>query len=56
MENLIYVLATYTVIWLIAFVYLFTIGQRQQQLKKEIDALKQALPEGAESSGHALST
>ncbi|MBI4317057.1 MAG: CcmD family protein [Chloroflexi bacterium] len=55
MDNLVYVLAAYTVIWLIAFGYLFTIGQRQQQVQKEIEALKKALPEEGTSTGGLLS-
>lgn len=43
MENLVYVFAAYTVIWLVSFGYLYTIGSRQQKLRREIDALKGAL-------------
>lgn len=44
-ENLIYVFAAYTVIWLVSFGYLFTIGSRQKRLQKELDALKSVLAE-----------
>ncbi len=44
-DALIYVFAAYTVIWLISFAYLYSIGSRQKRLQKEIEALKSAWPE-----------
>lgn len=42
-ESLVYVFAAYTVIWLVSFGYLYSIGLRQKRLQREIDALKSAL-------------
>lgn len=43
MENAIYVFAAYAVIWLLSLAYIFSIAQRQQSLRQEIDALKSAI-------------
>ncbi len=49
MDNATYVFAAYAVIWLLALGYIFSIAQRQQSLRKEIDALKRAILEEGES-------
>ena len=43
-DNLVYVFAAYTIIWLVSFGYLYTINSRQRRLQREIDALKGAVP------------
>ncbi|MCP4724362.1 MAG: CcmD family protein [bacterium] len=40
-----YLYAAYTVIWLILFIYMFSINKKQNELMKEIDHLKQKLEE-----------
>ncbi len=49
MENAIYVFAAYAVIWLLSLGYIFSIAQRQQSLRKEIEALKSAIREEEQS-------
>lgn len=36
-----YMLAAYSVAWVIIFVYLFSIGKRQSKLVKEIEFIKE---------------
>lgn len=45
MDNAFYVFAAYAVIWLLSLGYIFSIAHRQQSLRKEIEALKDAIPE-----------
>lgn len=44
-ESLKYMFAGYSVLWLIIFVFVFTIGKRQGDLKKEIDELRKIAEE-----------
>lgn len=41
--NLPYLFAVYTITWLAFFAYLYYLSQRQQNLKRQIEVLKQAL-------------
>ena len=41
MENLEYLVAAYSVIWLAISVYVFILYRRQRQLRQEIDSLKE---------------
>jgi CcmD family protein len=41
MENLEYLAAAYTVIWLAISLYVFILYRRQRQLRREIDSLKE---------------
>ena len=43
--NLPYLFAVYTITWLTFFAYLYYLSQRQQNLKRQIEDLKQALSE-----------
>ena len=43
MENIGYLFAVFAVIWIAIFVYVLTLIRRQQQLKKEIQNLKDCL-------------
>tara|TARA_B100001013_G_C24492386_1_gene395769 strand:+ start:212 stop:505 length:294 start_codon:yes stop_codon:yes gene_type:complete len=43
--NLPYLFAVYTITWVAFFAYLYYISQRQQNLKRQIEDLKQALSE-----------
>ncbi len=45
MDNLVYVFIAYTVIWAALFGYIITIGSAQKNLRRQIDALKEALRE-----------
>jgi len=45
MGNLIYLFAAYTIIWLAALLYSFSIGSRQKSLEREIETLKAVLAE-----------
>jgi len=40
MENLGYLFAVYSIIWVFFFSYLFYLYRKQQRLQREIDALK----------------
>ncbi len=41
MENLGYLVAAYSVIWLAISIYVFILYRRQRQLRREIDSLKE---------------
>jgi CcmD family protein len=43
MNNLGYLFAAYTFIWLVVLAYVYIIARRQQALAKEIQALREAL-------------
>ena len=43
MENFPYLFAAYSLIWLVSFVYILRLLRRQQDLRKELDSLKEAL-------------
>ncbi|MDR9459529.1 MAG: CcmD family protein [Dehalococcoidia bacterium] len=45
MENLEYLAAAYSVIWLAISVYMFILYRRQRQLRREIDSLKEKVKE-----------
>ena len=40
MKNLEFLFAAYTIVWVLLFVYMFTISRRQKNLEKEIDRLR----------------
>jgi len=42
-ENFPYLFAAYSLIWLVTFVYILRLLRRQQDLRKELDSLKEAL-------------
>lgn len=41
MENMTYVFAAFAIVWAVVFGYVFSLSQRQRQLRREIDALKE---------------
>jgi CcmD family protein len=43
MDNLGYLFAAYTFIWLAVFAYVYIIARRQQTLARDIQALREAL-------------
>lgn len=43
MENLVYLFAAYTVIWIALFAYLFHLSRRQERLRQEMDSLRRSL-------------
>ncbi len=45
MENLEYLVAAYSVIWLAISIYVFILYRRQRQLRREIDSLKEKIGE-----------
>ncbi|MBI4295215.1 MAG: CcmD family protein [Chloroflexi bacterium] len=45
MDNFPYLFAAYTIIWAALFSYVFIINNRQRQLRKELDSLRQVLKE-----------
>ena len=45
MENLEYLVAAYSVIWLAISIYVFILYRRQRQLRQGIDSLKQKVGE-----------
>ena len=40
MDALIYLAAAYTVFWLVSFVFIFSMVQRQKNLQKEVELLE----------------
>jgi len=46
MENLGYLFAVYSIIWVFFFSYLFYLYRKQQRLQREIDALKKDIITG----------
>ncbi len=46
-ENLGYLFAAFTVVWLALFGYIFILSRRQQRLRRDIDLLKETLKEEA---------
>ena len=49
--NLPYLFAVYTITWVLFFVYLYYLSQRQRSLKREIEELRQALSERSGQAG-----
>jgi CcmD family protein len=43
MENLGYLLAAYTVIWAVVFVYILVMQRKQRKLQRQIDELKESI-------------
>jgi CcmD family protein len=43
MENWGYLVAAYSIIWVVLSIYIFTIYRRQRQLRRDIDSLKKKL-------------
>lgn len=41
MDALIYLAAAYTIFWLVSFVFIFSMVQRQKNLQKEVELLEQ---------------
>jgi len=48
MENLSYLIAAFAVIWAGLFAYVFVLVQRQRQLRRDIDWLKETLEKETE--------
>ena len=46
MENIGYLFAVFAIIWAALFGYVFSLIRRQQQLRREIDLLKETLDKG----------
>lgn len=51
MENLEYLAAAYSVIWLAISFYVFILYRRQRQLRQEIDSLKERMGEKGADGG-----
>ena len=49
--NLPYLFAVYTITWVLFFVYLYYLSQRQRTLRREIEELRQALSEREGQAG-----
>jgi len=45
MENMGYLFAAYTVIWVVVFGYVLSLSNRQNKLKRELESLKETLKE-----------
>lgn len=45
MENADYLLAAYTIVWLVLFGYVLLLLRQQGRLRREIDSLKEAIKE-----------
>ena len=50
MGNLSFLFAAFTVIWLAALLYSFSIGARQKSVERELQMLRQVLAEREESA------
>ncbi len=44
MDNLGYLFAAYSVIWVILFIYIFTLQRRVKNIQAELEALKKDTP------------
>jgi CcmD family protein len=49
MGDMIFLAAGYAVIWIVAFVFIYSMVQRQQHLQKELTILEQLVQREAES-------
>lgn len=49
--NLPYLFAVYAITWVIFFVYLYYLSQRQRNLRREVEELRQALSERERQGG-----
>ncbi len=47
MQNLPYLFATYGIVWLLLFAYLFVVAGQVRSVRREVDALKERLGEPA---------
>ncbi len=45
MENLSYLLAAFAIVWAVVFGYVLSLLQKQRQLRRELDLLKETLTE-----------
>ena len=45
MENLAYLFAAYSFIWLGVFIYMFFLLQREKKLRREIESLREEMAE-----------
>ena len=48
MENLGYLFAAYTVIWIAVFGYVFSLSRRHRKLQRDIDVIKMSMNRGKE--------
>ncbi len=46
MDNLNFLFAAYTVVWVFLFLYVLTLSRRNQTLEREIEELRQLLERG----------
>ena len=44
-----YLIAAYLIVWIVLFIYIFTLYSKQKRLKSEIDNLKQIIKEKVRS-------
>ena len=51
MENLGYLVAAYTIIWIAISAYVLILYRRQRQLRREIDSLKEKMREKGAGGG-----
>lgn len=51
MENLGYLVAAYTIIWIAISAYVLILYRRQRQLRREIDSLKEKIKEKGADGG-----
>ncbi len=54
MDNLGYLVAAYTILWIAISGYIFSLSRRQRQLQREIDSLKERMRETEEDQEGAL--
>jgi CcmD family protein len=50
MENLGYLFAAFTIVWVVLFGYVLSLLRRQRQLWRELDSLKETLKERGKAS------
>jgi CcmD family protein len=50
MENAGYIFAAFAIIWIVLFVYVFILTNRQKQLIRELDSVKERLKDSENSN------
>jgi CcmD family protein len=51
MQNLPYLFATYAIVWLVLFAYLFVVAAQVRAVRRDLELLKERVGDGMESGG-----
>ena len=52
MDNLSYLFAAYSAIWLVIFVYVFSLHRREKELWRQVELLRHRLDESSSEPAH----